>query len=140
MSVSKKQSISIPTRMMIMEVPVMKMITLIFASMHPPSKKNDPQTEVVGLARIDVGNGTSAGSIEKKKNPNNHLKIQLPVQPKLKPQVLSLEKKWPANRRRNVITSVLPCNYSTIYLPIKMAHLYHCKQVYLTAANDLIMS
>ena len=38
------------------------------ASMHPPSKKNDPQTEVVGLARIDVGNGTSAGSIEKKRN------------------------------------------------------------------------
>ena len=39
---------------MIMEVPVMKMITLIFASMHPPTKKNAPQKEVVALARIDV--------------------------------------------------------------------------------------
>ena len=101
--------------MMIMEVPVMKMITLIFASMHPPTKKNAPQKEVVALVAFaqTAGEGTSAGYTRKELEQS--LKIQLLVQPKWKPQILSLEKKWPANRRRNVITSVLPCNYSTIY-------------------------
>jgi hypothetical protein len=48
-------AISIPTRMMmmIMEVPVIKMIILIFASMHPPTNMNAPPKDVA-LARIDV--------------------------------------------------------------------------------------